>query len=83
MGYILMAPSLFGCAYFCCPTKKQKELRREIMARRRIRLKLYPEDFKEIEKFVDKNDEFARRQQQLMNKATDSKGNARANAYRV
>lgn len=65
VGFVLMSPSLYGIVYLCCPTKAQSELRRTIMAKRRIRHKLYPEDFKTVETLNDLDDQYAQREAQV------------------
>ena len=89
----MMSPSLYGLKSLLCPTQQQRELRNEIMAKRRVRHKLYPEDFKEIEVFNDLDDKYAQREAQEKLAAEEAKakkgagGNVkkggRAGSYKV
>mmetsp|Transcript_28955 Transcript_28955/g.48865 ORF Transcript_28955/g.48865 Transcript_28955/m.48865 type:complete len:195 (-) Transcript_28955:431-1015(-) len=87
IGYVMMTPSLYGLKYLLCPTQAQRELRSEIMAKRRVRHKLYPEDFKEIEVFNDLEDKYAQREAQekaeKAKKAQKSKDKGREGSYKV
>ena len=81
-----MSPSLYGIKYLCCPTQAQRELRNDIMARRRVREKLYPENFKEIEVFNDLEDQYAQREAQEKLKAEQAKAKkekGREGSYKV
>lgn len=85
IGYIFMAPSLYGVVYFCCPTRAQRDLRSQIMARRRVRHKLFREDFKKIEVFTDVGDKYAQREaaEKAKRDAAVEKSQARSGAYKV
>jgi hypothetical protein len=85
IGYALMAPMLYGIVYLFCPTKAQRELRSDIMAKRRVRHKLYPTEFKEIETFNDLDDKYAQLEAQNKAKAAaaSKKSQERSGNYKV
>lgn len=81
IGYIMMAPCFGGIKYFCCPSREQTELRNTILARRRVRHRLYPEQFKEVEVFTDVHDQYAQRQKDA--KSPVSSPTSREKAYQA